>query len=215
MWLVRLLWLFLALAGWWYSSAVIASFSTFQSLPWGWKAGLYFAAYTLLGGLAVPGVILLTPLAGTLFGMFAGTLLASISSTVGACLSFLSSRHLLGGDARSQRGTDAPTISLPAKIGARELFILRLIPAFPYFAINLVAGRGQLSFTKYWLVSQIGMLPSTFLLVRAGNELSDNSVVSISSVLSALWPVIILCIVAMIARRKITTRSTLSVDEPS
>ena len=59
-----------------------------------------------------------------------------------------------------------------ARDGALYLFTLRLIPAVPFFAVNLMMGLTQLrAWTFYW-VSQLGMLPATLVFVNAGTQLA-------------------------------------------
>src|SRR5262249_30088344 len=59
------------------------------------------------------------------------------------------------------------------KEGAFYLFTLRLVPAFPFFVINAVMGLTPLRVGTFWWVSQLGMLPATFLYVNAGAELGQ------------------------------------------
>ncbi|MGB3597895.1 MAG: FAD-dependent oxidoreductase [Pseudomonas neustonica] len=57
--------------------------------------------------------------------------------------------------------------------GAFYLFALRLVPAFPFFMINLAMGLTHIKARTFWWVSQLGMLPGTFVYVNAGRELSQ------------------------------------------
>ncbi|MCK7467514.1 MAG: VTT domain-containing protein [Desulfosudis oleivorans] len=66
--------------------------------------------------------------------------------------------------------------------GAFYLFTLRLMPVFPFFVINLVMGLTQMPLTKFYIVSQIGMLPGTVVYVNAGKELAK--IESLSGILS-------------------------------
>ncbi|MCE9994556.1 VTT domain-containing protein, partial [Enterobacter asburiae] len=55
--------------------------------------------------------------------------------------------------------------------GAFYLFALRLMPLFPFFMVNLLAGLTRLSVSRYWWVSQLAMLPATIIFLNAGREL--------------------------------------------
>jgi pyruvate/2-oxoglutarate dehydrogenase complex dihydrolipoamide dehydrogenase (E3) component len=68
------------------------------------------------------------------------------------------------------------------KEGGFYLFTLRLVPAFPFFMINLVMGLTSISTRVFYLVSQIGMLPGTFVYVNAGTALGQID--SLSGILS-------------------------------
>jgi mercury(II) reductase len=66
--------------------------------------------------------------------------------------------------------------------GAFYLFTLRLIPLFPFFVINLVMGLTPMKAWRFYLVSQIGMLPGTLVYVNAGSQL--GALESLSGILS-------------------------------
>jgi uncharacterized membrane protein YdjX (TVP38/TMEM64 family) len=70
----------------------------------------------------------------------------------------------------------------------------------PFFAVNLLAGRSHLTVRQYWLASQIGMLPATFLMVRAGEKFSSNAELSASKILSSIWPLALLSLLPWIIR---------------
>ena len=68
------------------------------------------------------------------------------------------------------------------KDGAFYLFALRLVPIFPYFVINVVMGLTPIRLVTYAWVSQLGMLPGTFVYVFAGKQLAD--IKSVGDILS-------------------------------
>lgn len=133
-------------------------------------AGLFFLVEVVAVGLSLPVATVLSVSAGVLFGRWWGTLLVSFASTLGATLAFLSSRYLLGQTVRAW----LPTSWLNRmdrgieRDGALFLFTLRLVPVVPFFAINLGMGLTQLRLRTFWWVSQLGMLPGTFVYVNAG-----------------------------------------------
>ena len=69
-----------------------------------------------------------------------------------------------------------------ARDGAFYLFSLRLVPAFPFFLINLLMGLTPIRTRTFYWVSQLGMLPGTLVYVNAGTEL--GAVDSLAGVLS-------------------------------
>ncbi|MBO0200926.1 TVP38/TMEM64 family protein, partial [Vibrio alginolyticus] len=84
----------------------------------------------------------------------------SFASTIGATLAFLSSRYLLRDWVQSRFGEKLVAINQGVKKdGAFYLFSLRLIPVFPFFLINLLMGLTPMSIARFYLTSQIGMLP--------------------------------------------------------
>ena len=59
-----------------------------------------------------------------------------------------------------------------AREGAFYLFALRLVPAFPFFVINLVMGLVPMRVWTFYWVSQLGMLAGTLVYVNAGTQLA-------------------------------------------
>jgi uncharacterized membrane protein YdjX (TVP38/TMEM64 family) len=135
----------------------------------GFTYGLAFLVYVAVTGLSLPGAAVLTLAYGWLFGVLRGVVLVSFASTAGATLAFLVSRYLFRDavanrfGARLQRFNDAL-----AQFGPYFLFTLRLIPAVPFFVINLVMGLTPIGSWTFWWVSQLGMLPGTIAFVFAG-----------------------------------------------
>ncbi|MDE3029723.1 MAG: FAD-dependent oxidoreductase, partial [Paracoccaceae bacterium] len=87
---------------------------------------------------------------------------------------FLVARYLLRGWVTSRLGDRARTIDTGvAKDGAFYLFTLRLIPAVPFFAVNLVMGLTRIRTATFYLVSQVGMLAGTAVYVNAGTRLGE------------------------------------------
>ena len=96
------------------------------------------------------------------------------SSIAGATLAFLMSRYFLRESIRARFGDRLPNIEQQLEAeGATYLFTLRLIPAVPFFVINLVMGLTPISVGTFWWVSQIGMLPGTAVFVYAGSSFPE------------------------------------------
>lgn len=132
-----------------------------------------FALYVLVVTLSLPGAALMGLAAGALFGFWYGTLFVSFASTIGATLAFWVSRYLLSDFVRQRLGSKLKGIDEGmAKDGALYLFMLRLVPAFPFFMINLLMGLTQIRTRTYYWVSQLGMLAGTMVYVNAGTQLA-------------------------------------------
>ena len=128
-----------------------------------------FVVYVAVTGLSLPGAAVLTLASGWFFGVWQGTLLVSFASTTGATLAFLFSRYLFR-DAMRQRfgGRLAGFNEALEREGPFYLFTLRMIPAVPFFVINLVMGLTPIRTRTFWWVSQLGMLPGTAAYCYAG-----------------------------------------------
>ena len=144
----------------------------------------YFFIYVAVTALSIPGAAVMTLVAGALFGLWWGLLIVSFASTIGATLAMVIARWLFKQEVESRFKNQISTINKGIeKDGAFYLFTLRLVPAFPFFAINLAMALTSMNVITFFLVSQVGMLAGTFVFVNAGTELAQVS--NPSDVLSA------------------------------
>ena len=137
-------------------------------------AAIFFAIYVAVTALSLPGATLMTLAAGAVFGLLWGTMIVSLASTIGATLAFLASRYLLRDWVQGRFGEKLRTINAGVeREGAFYLFALRLVPAFPFFLINLVMGLTPMATLTFLWVSLVGMLPGTIAYVYAGVQLGE------------------------------------------
>src|SRR5258707_2423996 len=137
-------------------------------------AAIYFFIYVAVTGLSLPGAAILTLVAGAIFGLLWGTVIVSFASTMGATLAFLASRFVLRDWVQGKFGDKLKPINEGvAREGAFYLFALRLVPAFPFFVINLVMGLTPIKTRTFYWVSQVGMLAGTVAYVYAGTQLGQ------------------------------------------
>ncbi|MCE9943771.1 FAD-dependent oxidoreductase [Aeromonas rivipollensis] len=157
--------------------------SAWVQAHFGQAALLFTLLYVVTTALSLPGASLLTLGGSALFGVGWGLLLVSFASSLGATLAFLSARFLLRDWVSRRFGEKLATFEAGmAKDGAFYLLSLRLIPLFPFFLINLLMGLTPIRVSTYYWVSQLGMLPGTFVYVLAGSELA--SLTSTGNILS-------------------------------
>ena len=149
-----------------------------------WLAvGGFFGVYVAVAGLSLPGAAILTLAIGAVFGLVEGTILVSFASSIGATLAFLASRFVLRDSLRKKYGQRLRAFDEGIeRDGGFYLFTMRLVPAFPFFLVNLLAGLTALKVRVFYLVSQIGMLPGTIVFVYAGTQLARID--SLSGILS-------------------------------
>ncbi len=173
----------------------------FHDHPFG-SAAIYFAVYVAVTGLSLPGAAILTLAGGAIFGLLWGVVIVSFASSLGATLAFLVSRFLLRDWVQSRFGDKLKPINAGiAKEGAFYLFALRLVPAFPFFVINLVMGLTPIRARTFYWVSQVGMLAGTVVYVYAGTQLAQ--ITSLKGILSPglLGAFVLLGIFPFVARR--------------
>jgi pyruvate/2-oxoglutarate dehydrogenase complex dihydrolipoamide dehydrogenase (E3) component/uncharacterized membrane protein YdjX (TVP38/TMEM64 family) len=161
------------------------------------------AAYVLVAALSIPGASsVLSLVAGTVFGLALGTVVVSFASSIGATLACLLARFLLRDVIERRFAGIAATINRGLeRDGPAYLFALRLVPVFPFFAINLGMGLTRLPLRTFYWISQLGMLPATVVYVNAGRELGQ--VQAAGDVLSpgVLGSLALLGIFPLLARR--------------
>jgi uncharacterized membrane protein YdjX (TVP38/TMEM64 family) len=124
---------------------------------------LYIAVYIVGTVLLLPGTIL--SFAGAiLFGPYLGTLYTWIGASIGATLAFLLAK-LLGRDFVNQllRGKLQALDQRLGEHGFTGLLILRLVPLFPFNALNFGCGLTSIRLRDYVLATAIGILPATFV----------------------------------------------------
>ena len=144
---------------------------------------LFFTLYIIATAFSLPIATLLTLLAGAIFGFIYGLILVSFASTIGATIAFLMSRFVFKEAIQNRYADNLQSINKGfEQEGNFYLFAMRLVPAFPFFLINLVMGLLPISTRNFYLVSQLGMLPGTAVYVYAGTELGKiNSLSDITS----------------------------------
>ena len=174
----------------------------------------FFGVYVAVAALSLPGAGILTLAGGAIFGLVWGLVLVSFASAIGATCAFLIARFLLHDAIQKRFGDRLKAINAGVrKDGAFYLFTLRLIPAFPFFVINVLMGLTPIPVHTFYWVSQVGMLPVTIVFVIAGTELAKierlqdvlSPTLIASLVLIGLFPLIARKVVEKInARRKKT-----------
>ncbi|WP_216908380.1 bifunctional TVP38/TMEM64 family protein/FAD-dependent oxidoreductase [Synechococcus sp. CCY 0621] len=144
-----------------------------QAAPLATAAG-YLLVYVLVTGLSLPGATALTLAGGAVFGLLQGTVLVSLGSTLGATAACLLARTLLREPVRRRFGHRLGPIEAGVRRdGAAYLLSLRLVPVVPFFLVNLLMGLTPMPLRSFAVVSQLGMLPATFVYVNAGTQLAQ------------------------------------------
>jgi uncharacterized membrane protein YdjX (TVP38/TMEM64 family) len=135
---------------------------------------IYFALYVTVTALSLPVALFMSLLGGALFGLWLGVGVIGVAATLGATLAFLSSRYLLRDWVRRRLGARLEALDEGVRReGAYYLFALRLVPAVPFFLINLGMGLTAMRVGTFALVTWVGILPGTFVFVNVGTQLSQ------------------------------------------
>jgi uncharacterized membrane protein YdjX (TVP38/TMEM64 family) len=134
----------------------------------------YVLLYVVVVGLSVPGAVFITLAGGFLFGALTGTALTVLGATMGATLIFLFAQRIFGKDALDRLGPKARALGDGIRRNAASyLLVLRLVPLFPFFLVNLVPAFVGVRLQVYVATTAIGILPGTAVFSLAGAGLGD------------------------------------------
>jgi uncharacterized membrane protein YdjX (TVP38/TMEM64 family) len=146
-------------------------------------AAVFVLVYVVQTAFSLPGAAILSLAAGAIFGVLQGTLFVVSGATVGAILAFLVSRTLLRDWVVKKFGARMEGIDRGLREnGLSYLLFLRLVPAFPFFLVNLACGVTGLPLRTYALGTLFGIMPGSLVFVNAGASLA--AIESVSQVAS-------------------------------
>ena len=134
----------------------------------------YFIVYVVLTTLSIPVALMLGLLSGFIFDLYSAIILISFASSFGATAAMLISRYLIRDYINRRFSNETSLINNEVnEHGAYYLFALRMSPIFPFFVINAAFGLTKIKTLTFYLVSQLGMLPGTTIIILIGSELND------------------------------------------
>jgi uncharacterized membrane protein YdjX (TVP38/TMEM64 family) len=133
--------------------------------------GIYIAAYIAITALSIPGALIMTLLGGILFPFWIASFAVILAATLGATVLFIIARSSLGAALREKGGETLTRMSDGLqKDAASYLLFLRLVPVFPFAAVNLAAAIFGVPLKTYIWTTAIGILPGSFAFVFAATN---------------------------------------------
>ncbi len=137
-----------------------------------WTAIAYVAAYAAITALSLPLGIVISLLGGFLFGLWLGALLSVVGATCGATILFLVARSALGDGWRGRLGPRLRRFEAGfARDAASYLLFLRLVPAFPFWLVNLAPAFFSVRVWTYVWTTMVGVIPGAIVYSYAGRGL--------------------------------------------
>jgi uncharacterized membrane protein YdjX (TVP38/TMEM64 family) len=134
----------------------------------------YIGFYITAVALSVPGAVVLTVSGGFLFGVALGASAAVIGATAGAILIFLLARTALGEPLLRRAGPRAQQLAQGFRDDAFSyLLFLRLVPAFPFFLVNLVPAFAGVRLGPFVAATALGVIPAALVYAFAGTGLDS------------------------------------------
>ena len=135
---------------------------------------VYVAIYAAAVAFSLPGGAIMTLAGGFLFGAAYGTMVVVVAATLGATALFLIARSALGDLLRAKAGPFVRKMEAGFQDNALSyLLVLRLVPAFPFWVVNLVPALLGVKLSTYVLGTAIGIIPGTFVFATFGAGLGS------------------------------------------
>ncbi|MFP6744059.1 MAG: TVP38/TMEM64 family protein, partial [Alphaproteobacteria bacterium] len=129
----------------------------------------FMAIYALAIAFSGPGGSMMTLVGGFLFGPLWTTIYVVFAATVGATVLFLVARSAVGDRPRSRAGPWIAKMESGFQDNAMSyLLVLRLVPLFPFFVVNLVPALLGVPLRTYVVGTFFGIIPGTFVFALAG-----------------------------------------------
>ena len=132
----------------------------------------FMALYCVMVAATIPGALVMTLAGGFLFGIAEATIYIVISATMGATAIFLIARYAFRDYFKEKAGQSIRRMEEGFKKNALSyLLVLRLVPIFPFFIVNLVPAFLGVPLRTYVVGTLFGIIPGTFVYCLVGNGL--------------------------------------------
>lgn len=156
------------------AAALLRDFTGFVEANLWLAALVYLGFYALAVSVSVPGAVWFTLGAGFLFGPVLGAGVALLGATIGASILFLAARYAFGDWVRQKfPGYVSKLQDGFSQDAFTYVMILRLIPVFPFWVINLGTALLNVPLRAFVLASLIGMAPGAYVYATVGGKLSS------------------------------------------
>jgi uncharacterized membrane protein YdjX (TVP38/TMEM64 family) len=134
----------------------------------------YMLAYIAVALLSIPGAAALSIVGGYLFGWMLSAPITLVAATTGALITFQIVKTVLGEALAKRSGPYVGSLMKGfAKNAFSYLLFLRLVPAFPFFAVNTVAGLARIDRNTFLFATILGMIPGSLVFGIVGSGLGS------------------------------------------
>ena len=138
---------------------------------------VFVAAYVAIVAFSLPGATVATLTGGFLFATFPGALFNVVAATAGATLIFLAARWGLGERlAARMDASEGAVRRIKSAIDDNQweaLFLIRLVPAVPFFVANLVPALVGVPLGRYVVSTFLGIIPGAVVYTSVGAGLGE------------------------------------------
>ena len=155
---------------------------------------LFVSVYAAATALSLPGGLVLSLTGGFLFGTWLGGVLAAFGATIGASIIFLIAKTSLGDAMMARAGPMIKKMEAGfQRDAASYMLILRLVPLFPFWLVNIVPAFLGVSFRTYFITTALGILPAVFIYTGVGNGLGHLFEIGADPNLGVIFELQFLC----------------------
>lgn len=168
----------------------------------GWQYPLFAAIYCAASLVPFPTAVL-SSAAGALWGAYLGTLMTMLSATLAACIPFALARFMARRAVRKlieKSGGAGRCDRFAGRNGFLTVFVMRLIPIFPWDMVNYLSGLCSIRFRDYFLASLIGTIPASFTYNLIGASLGGS--VNKAAVITAAVLTLLVAIAVVIIKKR-------------
>lgn len=138
---------------------------------------LFILAYILIVGFSLPGASIATLTGGFLFATFPGALFNITGATIGATAIFMAARWGFGEKLGAKlEGSDGIVKKIKDGIDENQwsmLFLIRLVPAVPFFMANLVPSFLEVPLRRFVISTFFGIMPGAVVYTSVGAGLGE------------------------------------------
>ena len=135
---------------------------------------IFILAYIAVVAFSLPGGLVMTVSGGFLFGALPGGLYSVAGATIGAVALFLVAKTSIGDYLLARAGNSVKKMQAGfAENALSYMFVLRLVPIFPFFLVNLVPAFLGVPLRVYFIATFFGIIPATFVYALAGSGLGS------------------------------------------
>ncbi len=139
-----------------------------------WFICVYIITYVVVVALSLPGATILTLMGGFVFGWAIAGPTTVVAATMGATVIFFVAKSSLGDVLRARAGPFLDAIAHGFQRDAfNYLLFLRLVPAFPFWLVNIAPAFLGISVRTFAIATFIGIIPGTFVFSYAGGSLDS------------------------------------------
>ncbi len=134
----------------------------------------FVAVYIVAVAVSIPGASVLTILAGLLFGWLLGGMAAIVAATIGATILFQIAKSSFGDVLAKKAGPFLARISAGfADDAFNYLLFLRLVPAFPFWLVNIAPALANVKLRTFIITTFVGIIPGSFAFAFVGAGLDS------------------------------------------